>query len=212
MGQGSLAPRFHVPAPRRAGAALGVLLAHVAGLIALLNLPGIRPEVSLGDAIQVLQVAPPASAPAPEPPQVSAVEAPVLVAVAPDPTPLAIPVFAPPASAPAPEPAVVVHAAPARERTDLPPTIESVSYVREPVVRYPPLSRRMKEQGLVVVRVLIGADGRAAEVSVQRSSGYDRLDAAACEAVRRAEFRPYVVGGRAIAATALVPIEFSLAS
>lgn len=199
-------------ASRRAGAALAVVIAHGALLLALLSLPGIQPEAPLADAIRVVLVPAPASTPSPVPPRVAAVEAPEPIPVQFAPAPIEIPAFSPPSSpAPANAP-VVVPVTRTVDAVDMPPTIESVSYVREPDVRYPPLSRRTKEQGLVVVRVLIGVDGRAADVEVQRSSGYARLDAAACEAVRRAEFRPYVVQGRAVAATALVPIEFSLAS
>jgi protein TonB len=206
-----VAPR--AAAPRRAGAAAVVLAAHVFVLVALLSIPAIRAEAPLAEPVRVVLVRPPASTPSPVPTQVAAVEAPAPIPVQFAPSPIEIPAFAPPKSAaPAEAPVVVTLLAPATDAVETPPTIESVSYVREPDVRYPPLSRRMKEQGLVVVRVLIGADGRAASVEVQRSSGHARLDAAACEAVRRAEFRPYLVQGRAVAATALVPIEFSLTS
>jgi TonB family protein len=45
---------------------------------------------------------------------------------------------------------------------------------------------------------------------VFRSSGHPRLDQAAKEAVALALFKPYVSGGIARAAIAMIPIEFSL--
>jgi protein TonB len=96
--------------------------------------------------------------------------------------------------------------------TDAPPIIDaqSVGYVVPPVPRYPPASRRAREEGEVLVRVLIGIDGRPNEVRILRSSGHARLDDAAIEAVRAALFRPYVADGRARAAYVRVPVEFAL--
>ena len=96
--------------------------------------------------------------------------------------------------------------------TDAPPIIDaqSVGYVVPPEPRYPPASRRAREEGEVLVRVLIGIDGRPNEVRILRSSGHARLDDAAIEAVRAALFRPYVADGRARAAYVRVPVEFAL--
>jgi protein TonB len=91
-----------------------------------------------------------------------------------------------------------------------PKLISSVEYVREPAPRYPPQSRRLGEQGLVVLRVLIDEKGQACSIEVESSSGYARLDHAAKEAVGRAAFRPYVEDGEPRRALVLIPIEFSL--
>jgi protein TonB len=91
-----------------------------------------------------------------------------------------------------------------------PRLISSVEYVREPAPRYPPQSRRLREQGLVVLRVLIDEKGQACNIEVESSSGYARLDRAAKEAVGRAAFRPYVEDGEPRRALVLIPIEFSL--
>jgi len=95
---------------------------------------------------------------------------------------------------------------------DTPPTLEaqSVGYLVPPAPRYPPASRRAREEGEVLVRVLIDVDGRPSEVRILRSSGHSRLDDAAIEAVRAALFRPYVADGRARAAYVRVPVEFAL--
>ena len=93
-----------------------------------------------------------------------------------------------------------------------PPTldVQAVGYLVPPAPRYPPASRRAREEGEVLVRVLIGVDGRPSEVRILRSSGHARLDEAAVEAVRAALFRPYVAAGRAQAAYVRVPVEFAL--
>jgi periplasmic protein TonB len=89
---------------------------------------------------------------------------------------------------------------------------QAVGYLIAPAPRYPQASRRLREEGEVLVRVLIGTDGRPSEVSLLRSSGFSRLDDAALAAVRLAMFRPYVVAGQARSAYVRVPVEFSLGS
>lgn len=101
--------------------------------------------------------------------------------------------------------------APSRPST-APRLISTVEYVREPAPRYPPQSRRLREQGLVVLRVLIDEKGQACDIEIESSSGHERLDRAAKEAVARAVFRPYVENGSPRRASVLIPIEFSLNS
>jgi protein TonB len=100
--------------------------------------------------------------------------------------------------------------APAAQDRSSPKLISAVEYLREPSPRYPPQSRRLREQGLVVLKVLIDERGTACEIEVESSSGYARLDHAAREAVQRAAFRPYVEDGAPRRALVLIPIEFSL--
>lgn len=105
-----------------------------------------------------------------------------------------------------------VQSAPSTEppHSGEPKLISAVEYVREPTPRYPPQSRRLKEQGLVVLRVLIDEQGNACSIEIENSSGYARLDQAAREAVSRAAFRPYVEDGAPRRALVLIPIEFAL--
>ena len=122
-----------------------------------------------------------------------------------------IPNEAPPAAraitipAAAPPPA----AAPQEDRS-VPKLVSAVEYVREPAPRYPPQSRRLREQGLVVLRVVIDERGVASSIEIETSSGHARLDDAAREAVLRAAFRPYVEDGEPRRALVLIPIEFAL--
>ena len=97
-------------------------------------------------------------------------------------------------------------------RAEVPRLISSVEYIREPAPRYPPQSRRLKEQGLVVLRVLIDEKGQACDIEIESSSGHVRLDHAAKAAVAQAMFRPYVEDGAPRRALVLIPSEFSLNS
>jgi periplasmic protein TonB len=90
-----------------------------------------------------------------------------------------------------------------------PPMVETVEYVRAPAPVYPSESNRKRERGTVLLRVLVDSRGLPAQIQVERSSGYSRLDSAAREAVEKAVFRPYEVGGIAQPAQVLIPIEFT---
>jgi protein TonB len=103
-------------------------------------------------------------------------------------------------------------ASPAQQEPDrsTPKLVSVVEYVREPSPRYPPQSRRLREQGLVVLRVVIDEHGAASSIEIETSSGHARLDDAARDAVLRAAFRPYVEDGEPRRALVLIPIEFAL--
>ena len=89
-------------------------------------------------------------------------------------------------------------------------TLAKPDYLRNPPPKYPAESRKLKEQGVVLLKVMVTAAGRAAEVQLQRSSGYPRLDEAALKAVRRWEFNPARVGLTAVACAVEVPVRFGL--
>jgi protein TonB len=70
----------------------------------------------------------------------------------------------------------------------------------------------MGEEGVTLVRVLVKADGRAGEVELKRSSGYDRLDQAALRAVRKWRFVPATKHGEPVDAWLDQPVNFKLNS
>jgi periplasmic protein TonB len=84
------------------------------------------------------------------------------------------------------------------------------AYLDNPRPAYPPLSRRLGEEGKVVLAVEVSDDGRATEVTLHRTSGLPRLDAAALAAVSTWRFVPARRGDTAVAARVLVPLVFSL--
>jgi protein TonB len=91
----------------------------------------------------------------------------------------------------------------------MPPLVESVQYLRPPAPVYPRESSRRREHGTVVLRVLVDTQGKPARIQIERSSGYERLDIAARQAVEKARFQPHEVNGVAQAAQVLIPIEFT---
>lgn len=76
--------------------------------------------------------------------------------------------------------------------------------------RYPPHSRRMHEEGIVVLRVELTEHGAVDSARVQSSSGFTRLDEAALEAVRTWRCHPARRNGHPVRATALQPFNFIL--
>jgi periplasmic protein TonB len=91
-----------------------------------------------------------------------------------------------------------------------PAALTDVAYLEPPSPRYPPESKHAREEGLVILKVLIDESGHASSINIYRSSGHPRLDEEARKAVQRAVFKPYLDGGIARAAVALIPVEFSL--
>jgi periplasmic protein TonB len=76
--------------------------------------------------------------------------------------------------------------------------------------KYPIESRRRREQGTVVLAVTLAADGSVETVSVARSSGFDRLDKAALDAVRRWRWSPTLRDGAPVSVRGTVDIPFVL--
>ncbi len=115
---------------------------------------------------------------------------------------------------PPPAPVAVVAAAPAPAPVATTPrTISSgVQYVKEPQPVYPQMSKRMGEQGRVILRILINEKGTPEQVLVHSSSGSARLDEAGRQAAMRALFKPHMEDGRAVAVYAMVPVNFQLSS
>jgi len=90
------------------------------------------------------------------------------------------------------------------------PSLSEVAYLDPPSPSYPPASKRAREQGLVILRVVVDESGHAAHINIYRSSGHPRLDEAACDAVRQAVFKPYLDAGIPRPSVAIIPVEFSL--
>ena len=119
------------------------------------------------------------------------------------------------AAPPAPQPAPLMaklEASPTPVATAQPKQISAVEYVRAPQADYPPMSKRMGEEGKVTLRVLVNEKGQAEKVDIQKSSGSNRLDEAAKVAILRAIFKPYLEDGKALTVIATATISFSLSS
>ncbi len=104
-------------------------------------------------------------------------------------------------------------AAAAGAAADGPPVVpprSDAAHLDNPAPAYPPVSRRLREQGTVLLDVLIRADGSVGESRLKRSSGHARLDEAALEAVRRWRYQPARRGTEPIPFWYVQPIEFRL--
>src|SRR3546814_1277229 len=73
-----------------------------------------------------------------------------------------------------------VAAAPAKAAEGPPAPITppdfNADYLNNPAPRYPVESRRLREQGTVAIKVLVGPEGTVQELKLAESSGHSRLD------------------------------------
>lgn len=112
------------------------------------------------------------------------------------PAPISAPVQTAPPSPPAPQPVTA-------------PRFDA-DYLHNPKPAYPAVSRRLGDEGTVLLGVRVSAEGAALAVELRQSSGHPRLDESALDAVRRWRFVPARRGGDAIESWVTVPIAFKL--
>lgn len=159
---------------------------------------------------------PPAPVPVPQPqPKVKSLPPPPMPVAIPDPTPApAAPTGVVEAQPPAPPIAAPVAAAPAPPAPPAPPKVElpssDAAYLQNPAPVYPAMSKRLQEQGKVIVRVMIGLDGLPQNASIRKSSGFERLDRAALEYVMKCRYVPGKVAGVPQAMWYDAPVNFEL--
>lgn len=200
------------------------VLAHLAGAWGLMQLDSVRQVVAEAAPLMVQWIAPPADRPAPPPPPppkprvtppapapvIAAAPAPAREAtpafVAPEPSPVPAAVTAP-ATPPAPPAPPAAPAAPAVPKL-IPAS--ALRYTHLPQQVYPLTSRRLGEQGTVLVKVVVDVQGRPRLVALHQSSGHARLDEQALTAMRAARFSPYLDNGVAVEAMAIAPLAYEL--
>ena len=119
--------------------------------------------------------------------------------------PIAAPVAQTPEPAPEPAPA---PAPPAPPKVELPSS--DADYLQNPKPAYPPISKRLGEQGKVLVRVLIGVEGNAQKAEIKQTSGFERLDQSAMATVLRWRYTPGRRAGVPEAMWFNVPVNFVL--
>ena len=123
-----------------------------------------------------------------------------------------------PFSAPETPTAAATSASPAETSSTAPapasltPARFDVAYLQNPEPSYPSLSRRLGEEGKVLLRVVVSPQGQPLAVDLERSSNFARLDDAALRAVARWRFVPARRGEQAIEAAVIVPVVFRLES
>lgn len=215
--------------PRRWPLALSVV-AHVAVIASVAVFLGHRAEMPEGTPDGAVELVFAPALPEPDPVDVATTmdfAPPAADASTPKPLPLperTVQPAAAPASVPArPRPSApqprMATAAPSQfavQPTEAPPALIPARPVagmesdRPPV--YPESARRRGEQGRVMLRVDVSAEGLPLDVNVAEGSGFASLDAAALGAVRQWRFIPASRGGTTVAATAQVPIRFRLSN
>ncbi len=136
-------------------------------------------------------VAPMPEPPAPISPPVAAPSVPVAAAPS-------VPVAAVASTPTAPAPAKVV----------LPSS--DAEYLNNPKPPYPPMSKRLNEQGNVMVRIYIDSEGSPQKAELQRTSGFERLDQAALAVVMKWRYVPGKRGGLPVAMWMGTTIKFIL--
>jgi len=199
-----------------AWAMAGIVAVHATLLVLLsaFNAPPLPPTTQTL-SVHIVQSPPAPSAPItpPQPPArthptpvktppVTRLPSPVLAAQTP--TPAAVGESAPTApTAPASHNAPAATASVTQARFD-------AAYLHNPAPLYPSLSRRLGEQGKVLLHVHVDANGRPIQLEIRNSSGWPRLDQSALDAVGRWKFIAARRGDEAVDAWVLVPIVFNL--
>ena len=199
--------------PQRAGLVLALAL-HAAALAVLLNWEPARSALVSVAPIMVNLITPPT----PEPPRREPKLLPIRAQESSPALPLIAAATETPTTVVAPPQPEAHHAAPSIETPlVLAPTLAPVipprfdaAYLDNPAPSYPALARRMREQGKVMLRVLVSRAGTAERVEIRSGSGSERLDQAALQTVARWRFVPAKQGTEAVSAWVLVPISFSL--
>lgn len=167
-------------------------------------------QVKLTEHISATRTAPPAIAPKPSPTPTPQREKP-----SPSPQPvlaLAVEPTSPPATFTVPAVPTVPAASPPLTAGPAPTSAPrfDAAYLHNPLPEYPLLSRRMGEEGRVLLRVRVMPDGLPASIEIEKTSTFERLDNAARRVVSRWRFVPAKRGDETIEASVIVPIVFKL--
>jgi protein TonB len=202
----------------------GIAVLHLLGFWGLSRVQDIRRTVTHVAPIVVRLVAP-AEPPKPQPrPPVAMPDMkapaptlidPPLIAIAAAPAPATVVAALPP-----PPPAVVPvqsAATPVVAPVTPPPTPQikqipasAVRYLKEPRMTVPLMSKRLRESGVVHLRVVVDVRGQPREITLAKSSGFARLDEQALLDMRSARFVPYTENGQAVEWEVIAPMSYEV--
>ena len=201
-------------ASRRSGLLMVVIGLHAAVIAVVIAAKTVVPQIMemplIVDLVQPAEIKPPEAKPLPvtkpqpvfQKPQPRPTPTPVIEATQSQVATANAPVASPPDVKPAP-PAPPAEAPVVQARFD-------ADYLKNPAPPYPPLSRRMGEEGKVILRVSVNPQGGADQVEIRSSSGSQRLDESAVNTVKHWKFIPAKRGDSAVQSWVLVPIVFKL--
>jgi len=215
-------PAPFAEAPRRRLAA-GVLALHVLFVWALMQQEFVQRVVQKAKPIVVSLISQP-EPPKPQvlvaQPQLPMVPIPALTVPVPE-VQIQAPAITPPVAVSPPPPAQpqaqvaspITGAAPVQPPA--PPAIKTlppgaVRYLAEPRLVVPTLSRRLGEQGVVHLRVIVDVRGLPREIALKKSSGFARLDQQALLDMRSARFVPQTENGQPIEWEVVAPLSYEL--
>lgn len=210
-------PRAEPSFSWRRTAALGTTVALHAVAFLLIISPVAPPVVAAQVRTQDLRVIDLAEEPPPPPPVPVLPEPPQRPPVLPrqlrqapiQPVAIEVPAVSEEASPVALEPPVAEISGPSTDIVEVAPNVHLGARLQDPPA-YPRKAVLRRQEGRVVLLILVGTDGSAKEVRVHRSSGHVLLDRAASEAARRWTFTPGTRDGRPAELWAQVPVDFNL--
>ncbi|HEY0256497.1 MAG TPA: energy transducer TonB [Candidatus Methylacidiphilales bacterium] len=84
------------------------------------------------------------------------------------------------------------------------------NYLSNPPPVYPDDSRRLKQEGVAVLEVIVNPEGHPESVSLRTSSGFQPLDQSAITAVHEWRFRPASLGSMNVRSRVIIPVRFRL--
>ncbi|MBW8843672.1 MAG: TonB family protein [Burkholderiales bacterium] len=203
--------------------AAGVIALHLLGLWGLSQMQDVRRTVARVAPVVVRLIAP-AEPPKPLPPPPVAMPQlqapapifiePPLIAIAVAPAPSVVVAALPPPSPspavvqPAPTPIIPVTPPAAPAIKQIPAS--AVRYLKEPRMTVPLMSKRLRESGIVHLRVVVDTRGLPREISLAKSSGFARLDEQALQDMRSARFVPQTENGQPVEWEVITPMSYEV--
>ena len=90
------------------------------------------------------------------------------------------------------------------------PGIIPPGYSKTPQPAYPSAARARGEEGEVLLKVEVLANGNVGQAEIEKTSGYALLDETALRTVKRWSFKPAIKGRENVACWVNIPIKFAL--
>jgi TonB family protein len=75
---------------------------------------------------------------------------------------------------------------------------------------YPKRSLKLGQEGVVYLKILISESGVSEQIEFLKKSQYPLLNKSAINAVKKWQFKPVIIGGKAVKSWVEVPIEFKI--
>ena len=97
-----------------------------------------------------------------------------------------------------------------KKPTAIPIVSEAAAVGKRVTPKYPKTALRMKQEGEVLLRVLISETGKRLAIKTHKPSQYASLNRAAIKAVKKWTFKPYKTNGHATKSWVEIPIEFRI--